>query len=88
VLAFSLILLNTDAHNANIAEHRKMTKPQFINNNRELLATLTEEYLGDMYDRIVNCKFETPLDDTEILYKRIVGFNENPVYLTQTQRTL
>ena len=88
VLAFSLILLNTDAHNANIAEHRKMTKAQFINNNRELLATLTEEYLGDMYDRIVSHKFETPLDDTEILYKRIVGFNENVNHLTETQKKL
>jgi brefeldin A-inhibited guanine nucleotide-exchange protein len=65
VLAFSLIMLNTDAHSQKIAQNRKMTKPQFITNNREMLATLTEEYLGDMYDRIVQNQFETPIDDTE-----------------------
>jgi Sec7-like guanine-nucleotide exchange factor len=53
VLAFSLIMLNTDAHSSKIAANRKMTKEQFINSNREVVATLTEEYLGEMYDRII-----------------------------------
>ncbi len=34
ILAFSLIMLNTDAHNPSIKPENKMTKPQFVSNNR------------------------------------------------------
>jgi Sec7-like guanine-nucleotide exchange factor len=34
ILAFSLIMLNTDAHNPAILPEKKMTKEQFIRNNR------------------------------------------------------
>jgi len=53
VLAFSLIMLNTDAHNASVKN--KMTKAGFIknstgiNNNQDL----PDQYLGEIYDRIV-----------------------------------
>lgn len=33
ILSFSLIMLNTDLHNPNIAENKKMTMDGFIRNN-------------------------------------------------------
>jgi len=54
VLAFALIMLNTDAHNANVI--KKMTKDQFISNNRGINngKDLTRELLENLYDSIVN----------------------------------
>ena len=34
VLAFSLIMLNTDLHNDSIPQDKKMTPQQFVRNNR------------------------------------------------------
>lgn len=34
ILAFSCIMLNTDAHNASIKKEKKMTRKQFVSNNR------------------------------------------------------
>jgi len=58
-LAFSLIMLNTDAHNANIPKERKMTKPQFISNNRGINngKDLPKEFLESLYDKIVSTPF-------------------------------
>ena len=52
-LAYSVIMLNTDAHNPAIK--RKMTKDQFVRNNRGLDdgQDLPLEFLESMYDRIV-----------------------------------
>ncbi|KAG7096991.1 hypothetical protein E1B28_004386 [Marasmius oreades] len=54
VLAYSTILLNTDAHNPQIK--KRMTKPDFIKNNRGINdnADLPEEFLSAIYDEIVN----------------------------------
>jgi len=57
VLAFSLIMLNTDAHNPAIAAKDKMTKEQFIWNNRGTWvdgADPPKELLEELYDKIVN----------------------------------
>ncbi|XP_039062936.1 brefeldin A-inhibited guanine nucleotide-exchange protein 1-like isoform X2 [Hibiscus syriacus] len=53
VLAYSVIMLNTDAHNSMVKE--KMTKSDFIRNNRGIDdgKDLPEEYLGALYDQIV-----------------------------------
>lgn len=52
VLAYSVILLNTDLHSAKIA--RRMTKEDFIKNNRGINdnANLPDEYLIGIYDEI------------------------------------
>jgi len=52
-LAFAVIMLNTDAHNAQVK--KKMTKAQFIHNCRGINEgeNLLEEYLTDIYDRII-----------------------------------
>jgi len=56
ILAFSLIMLNTDAHNPNIKADGKMTKAQFISNNRGINngEDLAKEYLEILYDKIVH----------------------------------
>lgn len=53
VLSFSVILLNTDAHNPLVL--RKMTCEEFIRNNRGINAgeSLPEEYLKTLYDSII-----------------------------------
>ncbi|OTB03853.1 hypothetical protein M426DRAFT_12146 [Hypoxylon sp. CI-4A] len=52
VLAYSVILLNTDLHSTKIA--RRMTKEDFIRNNRGINdnADLPDEYLIGIYDEI------------------------------------
>jgi brefeldin A-inhibited guanine nucleotide-exchange protein len=54
VLAYSVILLNTDLHSSKIAKH--MTKADFIKNNRGINenADLPDEYLLGIYDDIAN----------------------------------
>lgn len=52
VLAYSVILLNTDAHNPMVKN--KMSKADFLRNNRGIDngKDLPEIYLGSLYDRI------------------------------------
>ncbi|KAK0621787.1 Sec7 domain-containing protein [Bombardia bombarda] len=54
VLAYSVILLNTDLHSTKIA--RRMSKADFIKNNRGINdnADLPDEYLLGIYDDIAN----------------------------------
>ncbi|CAG8473492.1 8719_t:CDS:10 [Cetraspora pellucida] len=54
VLAYSVIMLNTDLHNPQIK--RRMTKTEFIKNNRGINdnSDLPEEYLTAIYDEIQN----------------------------------
>jgi brefeldin A-inhibited guanine nucleotide-exchange protein len=53
ILAFSVIMLNTDAHNKNFKQKR-MTKAEFVKNNRGINdgKDLPEEFLGEVYDEI------------------------------------
>lgn len=54
VLAYSVILLNTDQHSAKIA--KRMSKEEFIKNNRGINdnADLPDEYLLSIYDEIAS----------------------------------
>ncbi|KAF3777640.1 Brefeldin A-inhibited guanine nucleotide-exchange protein 1 [Nymphaea thermarum] len=53
VLAYSVIMLNTDAHNSMVKD--KMSKSDFLRNNRGIDngKDLREDYLGSLYDQIV-----------------------------------
>ena len=53
ILAFSVIMLNTDAHNKNFKQKR-MTKAEFVKNNRGINdgKDLPEEFLSEVYDEI------------------------------------
>eukprot|EP00934_Nitzschia_sp_Nitz4_P000778 Nitzschia sp. Nitz4//scaffold170_size48074//15496//20557//NITZ4_007104-RA/size48074-snap-gene-0.36-mRNA-1//1//CDS//3329538637//778//frame0 len=59
LLSFSIIMLNTDQHNDNIREDRKMSKADFVKNNTDYGSDITDkgkalprEYLEGIYDSI------------------------------------
>ena len=59
LLSFSIIMLNTDQHNDNIREDRKMSRNDFVKNNTDYGRDITEkgkelprEYLEAIYDSI------------------------------------
>ncbi|XAR59899.1 hypothetical protein NMG60_11015909 [Bertholletia excelsa] len=64
VLAYSVIMLNTDAHNSMVKD--KMTKADFIRNNRGIDdgKDLPEEYLGTLYDQIVKNEIKMNADSS------------------------
>lgn len=65
ILAFSIIMLNTDLHNPSIKEDRKMTKDGFIRNNRGICDgnDLPEEMLNSIFDRIKKDPISLKEDD-------------------------
>jgi brefeldin A-inhibited guanine nucleotide-exchange protein len=56
VLSYSVIMLNTDQHSVKIAKQTRMTKEDFIKNNRGINdnADLPDEYLIGIYDEIAH----------------------------------
>ena len=52
VLAFSIIMLNTDLHNPAIAKNKKMTLGQFILNNQRIDPNITVTFCTDIYHKI------------------------------------
>ena len=54
ILSFSTIMLNTDLHNPQIAQNKRMSKEEFIRNNRGINdgADLPRDYLEAVYDEI------------------------------------
>uniref|UniRef100_A0A7S1PDF6 SEC7 domain-containing protein n=1 Tax=Vitrella brassicaformis TaxID=1169539 RepID=A0A7S1PDF6_9ALVE len=64
VLSFSLIMLHTDAHSSQIRPENKMTKEDFIRNNRGINDSqdLPKEYLETLYDRVVSEEWLLPED--------------------------
>lgn len=58
LLTFSIIMLNTDRHNPNIKAERRMTKEQFVRNNRNYgkdyhqTMDLPQEYLESIFSSI------------------------------------
>lgn len=65
ILAFSIIMLNTDLHNPAIKEERRMTKEGFIRNNRGICdgQDLPEEFLNSIFDRIKSNPISLKEDD-------------------------
>ena len=66
ILAFSVIMLNTDLHNPSIKPERRMTLDSFIRNNRgigENGADLPSEFLTGIYHRIKENPFSLKEDD-------------------------
>jgi hypothetical protein len=60
VLAFSLTLLNTDAHNANIRKDRKMTQEGYVRNLRGVCkdgSSPDEGMLCGFYQRVTRCEW-------------------------------
>ena len=66
ILAFSVIMLNTDLHNPSIKEERRMTIDSFIRNNRGIGkdgADLDPAFLTKIFDRIKEKPFSLKEDD-------------------------
>ena len=65
ILAFSIIMLNTDLHNPSIRDDRRMTKTGFHSQNRGIAAgqDLDAEFLHGVYDRIRAMPFSLNEDD-------------------------
>ncbi|KAF8109530.1 hypothetical protein N665_0094s0002 [Sinapis alba] len=93
VLAYSVIMLNTDAHNIMVKE--KMTRDGFIRNNRGIDdgKDLPEEYLGALYDQVVKNEIKMSSDSSAPESRQSNGLNKllgldgilNLVYWTQTE---
>ncbi|CAL8073044.1 unnamed protein product [Calicophoron daubneyi] len=65
VLAFSIIMLTTDLHSAQIKPHNRMTKDDYIHMNRGINESqdLPETYLAKIYDEIAKCGIKLRTDD-------------------------
>ncbi|CAL5341398.1 unnamed protein product [Camellia sinensis] len=76
VLAYSVIMLNTDAHNNTVKD--KMTKADFIRNNRGIDdgKDLPEEYLGAIYDQIVKNEIKMNADSSAPQSKQANSLNK------------
>ncbi|KAM5562823.1 brefeldin A-inhibited guanine nucleotide-exchange protein 1 [Rosa sericea] len=76
VLAYSVIMLNTDAHNSMVKD--KMTKADFVRNNRGIDdgKDLPEEYLGAIYDQIVKNEIKMKADSSVPQSKQENSFNK------------
>ena len=70
VLAFSVIMLNTDAHNPQVKH--KMTKEGFLRNNRGIDdgADVPAAHLEELYDRIVSNEIRMKDDDLRLLAEK------------------
>lgn len=65
VLAYSLIMLSTDAASKKIAAKNKMTKAQFVKNNCPIFKTIPVAYFEEVYDNITREPFQTTIDYME-----------------------
>ncbi|OAY54721.1 brefeldin A-inhibited guanine nucleotide-exchange protein 1 isoform X1 [Manihot esculenta] len=76
VLAYSVILLNTDAHNSMVKN--KMTKADFIRNNRGIDdgKDLPEEYLSTLYDKIIKNEIKMNADSSAPQNKQANSLNK------------
>jgi hypothetical protein len=65
ILAFSVIMLNTDLHNPAIKQERRMTKEAFIRNNGGICdgKNLPDDFLIAIYDRIQKNQISLKEDD-------------------------
>ncbi|XVE76987.1 hypothetical protein DITRI_Ditri13aG0025400 [Diplodiscus trichospermus] len=75
VLAYSVIMLNTDAHNPMVKN--KMSADDFIRNNRGIDdgKDLPEEYLRSLFERISRNEIKMKEDDLSIQQKQSVNSN-------------
>lgn len=74
ILAFSLMMLNTDLFNRSLKESEKMTCDQFCNNNRGIDQgeDLPRGMLEDMYGRIKN--EEIRMDEGDMFESEVITF--------------
>lgn len=71
ILAFSTIMLQTNLHNPAIKDDKRMTKDQFIKQNKGISSDgeLSDELLSNIYDRIAAQPFSITADNKKIAKK-------------------
>lgn len=57
VLAYSFIMLSTDAASKKISQRTKMTKQEFVKNNLPVFKDLPARYFEDVYDQLTREPF-------------------------------
>ena len=62
ILAYSILMLNTDAHSSKIQNKSKMKKHEFALNNMKVCPGVSMEYFEKIYDRIVAHEIMTKID--------------------------
>jgi cytohesin len=74
ILAFSIIMLNTDLHNQSITPEKKMTLDQFIKNNRGINQgkDMPREILVSLYTNIRDD--EIRMDEADMYESEVVAF--------------
>jgi len=83
ILAFSIIMLNTDLHNPAIKEDRRMTKQGFLRNNSGICdgESLPDELLISIFDRIkvnpISLKEDDELREKRLENKGVGGNAQN-----------
>ena len=83
VLSFSIIMLQTDLHNPSIKEDRRMTKEDFIRNNRGINngEDVAQDLLSGIYDRILRTPISLKEDDEARLKEARGGLGLAPEIL-------
>eukprot|EP00050_Salpingoeca_kvevrii_P015588 m.48282 g.48282 ORF g.48282 m.48282 type:complete len:833 (-) comp6412_c0_seq1:498-2996(-) len=73
ILSFSVIMLNTDLHNASIRPEKKMKLEQFVSNNRgiDMGENLSRDILEGIYVNVANESFHVALDNLTIVERLI-----------------
>ncbi|GAX80611.1 hypothetical protein CEUSTIGMA_g8046.t1 [Chlamydomonas eustigma] len=86
VLAYSVIMLNTDAHNPQVK--KKMSKEAFLKNNRGINdgQDLPEDFMAALYDRIVNN--EIKMKDDDMLGPATTGSASGPADMAHQARNI
>lgn len=86
ILAFSTIMLQTNLHNPAIRDDKRMTKEQFLRQNKGISADgeLPDDMLMDIYDRIAASPITLLQDDKE--KKRQAKKEEAPSFFSTDRR--
>ena len=85
VLAYSVIMLNTDLHNPQIK--KRMTKAEFLKNNRGIndSKNLPDEYLGTIYDEIANNEIKMKDEQEQAANQKATNYGTSSFGLLSNQ---
>jgi brefeldin A-inhibited guanine nucleotide-exchange protein len=74
ILAFSTIMLQTNLHNPAIKDEKRMTKEQFLKQNKGISpdGELSDELLSEIYDRIQQHPISLNKDDIKVVIMMIL----------------
>ena len=76
VLAFAIIMLNTDAHSPSMRKEKRMTETDFINNLRGIDngKDLDKQMLANVYNRVTTKEYKAQDDHINQVYSELFLF--------------